>query len=109
MKESIQNKLRMMEYYRTAMKTLREHEGAKQLLGEPIKDAGFDLADKENKSDHYNAFYKVKVIGPNNRGIMYFWAERQDIKESWNVKRIELELKDQPDRRLVVKKEEVSK
>lgn len=104
MRDNILTKIRTEEYYKEAMRNLRAHPGAVQLLGEPIKELGFDLEDKENETDGKYAFFKVRVKGPNDRGTMYFWADRPEFGAKWNVNRIELELKDQPDRRLVVKK-----
>lgn len=77
--------------------------GAVSLLGEPIKEANFDLGDeKKCFCDGKVAQFEVKVKGPKNRGSMYFWAHRTD-ETGWLVHRIELELKNQPEKRLMVK------
>lgn len=76
------------------------------MMGEPIKEYGFKLEDKENFCDGKNAYFQVKVKGPNDKGKMFFWAERDESK--WNVTRIELELSSQEDKRLLVKKDERS-
>lgn len=109
MKDSMETKVRQTQYYRDAMKTLRAHDGAKHLLGEPIKDKGVNIGDSENYVDGFKAYFKVKIFGPKDSGVMYFWADRAEVKEPWILKRIELELKSQPDKRLVVKKEDESK
>lgn len=41
-------------------------------------------------------------------GLIEFWAELNEDK-SWNVSRLELELKTQPDRKLLVKDDENEK
>lgn len=105
MRDNIMTKLRREEYYREAIKCLRAHPGSIQLLGEPIKELGFEMEDKENFSDGKTAHFRVKVKGSKERGIMYFWAERPEIGTSWTVNRIELELKNQPEKRLLVKRE----
>lgn len=106
MKNSIEGRIKNTDYYREAMKILRAHHGAKQILGEPIKDMRIDLTDQDIKCDNFKAFVRVKVGGPNEKGIMHFWAGRTDSKDPWSVQRIELELVNQPDKRLLVKKEE---
>lgn len=106
MKSSIEGKIREADYYKQAMKTLRAHNGARQLLGEPIRELGVDLQDKDNQVDGYKAHFKVTVKGPKERGTMLFWAQRPDVKQSWDVQRIELELKSDPNKRLLVKKED---
>lgn len=66
----------------------------------------FDLSDgQKNFCDGQTARFEVNVKGPKDRGVMCFWADRTD-ETGWLVKRVELELKSQPDRRLLVKKTE---
>lgn len=89
------------------MFTTRWHDfsclGCVKYLGEPIKEVGFDLADPEhNFCDGTKAQFEVRVRGPKDKGRMYFWAERAD-SEGWIVKRLEVELKSVPDKRLIVK------
>lgn len=40
------------------------------------------------------------------KGILYYWANRED--KTWNLSRVELELKSQPDRRMIIKKPEAT-
>lgn len=43
--------------------------GAVSLLGEPIKEMGFDLSDeRKNFCDGYKAHFEVAVKGPKDRG-----------------------------------------
>ncbi|XP_063701662.1 uncharacterized protein LOC134831777 [Culicoides brevitarsis] len=106
MRDSIIQRIKKQDYYTESLKILRAHPGAVTLMGEPIKELGFKLEDKKNFADGKNAHFEVKVKGPKDSGKMYLWAER--VEEKWNVKRIELELKSQENKRLVVKKEENS-
>lgn len=39
--------------------------------------------------------------GPQNKGTMYFWADRPSDKDKWQISRLELELQND-DKRLVV-------
>lgn len=77
------------------------YAGAIQVLGEPIKDAGFDIG-HPNYADSEKAHFEVKVKGSKERGALFFWSERVDDK--WNITRAELELKNDPEKRLVIKK-----
>ena len=100
----VNNEICKTEYYRDAMKTLRRNKAAVHLLGEPIRDKLLDLDDTtKNYTEEINAHYEVPVKGPKDRGVMFFWASRPDHHTAWNVDRIELELKSDTNRRLVVK------
>lgn len=55
-------------FFREAFKILRADEGAQKLLGQPIKQLGFDITDKDNHCDGKFAQYHVRVKGPNDRG-----------------------------------------
>jgi cytochrome c oxidase assembly factor 1 len=124
---SIQERIRRQDFFRDSLKILRSHPGAKSLLGEPIKEMGFDLGDEErNLCDEIKgtARLQVAVKGPKERGndfffqinfadiaykyyffiisgTMLFWAEKTE--DNWNVFRVELALKNEPDKRLLIK------
>lgn len=119
----IETRVRDSEHFRAAMATLRTNAGAVHLLGEPIREKGFDLGDtRRNYCDSNRAQFEVKVRGTKDKGTMYFWAEREaaDVGVDaskvdagaeagpkslvWRVKRLELEVSSVPDRRLVVVK-----
>lgn len=92
------------EYYKDAFKTLRSHPGAVNLLGEPIRDRLLDVGDQEkNYTRQLSAHYEVPVKGPKDKGILYFWAQRKSPDDAWYVNRIELGLKSEPNRRLLIK------
>ena len=97
--------MRQTEYFRESMKILRNHEGSKYLLGEPIKENGFDIGDP-NYANSTSAHFEVSVKGSEKRGTMYFWAERPSEKDKWLINRLELELKNDDKRLLVVKPED---
>ncbi|CAO1309658.1 unnamed protein product [Diamesa serratosioi] len=101
MRFQLQDKIRKQEYFKESMKMLRSHKGAIQVLGEPIKDAGFDIG-HPNYADSEKAHFEIKVKGSKERGAFFFWSER--IDEKWNITKAELELKNDPEKRLVIKK-----
>lgn len=100
----LNNKICQTDYYKDAFKTLRTNPAAVSLLGEPIKDHLLNVSDSEkNYTKPLTAHYEVPVKGPKQRGTLYFWAERKSIEDSWIVNRIELGLKDEPNKRLLIK------
>lgn len=104
----VQERIRSSDYYREAMKITRQHRGAISLLGEPIKAGNVDLGNTEiNFCDGYKAQFQVPVKGPNSKGTIFFWARREDVSKAWDVFRLELELKDDKNRRLLIKKEAI--
>lgn len=99
--------------------------GAVELMGEPIHQLSFDIGDENNWCDGYRAKFNVRVKGPKDKGKsflhfmchmlcfdpkydpfltgrVFFWATT-DADGKWTVNRVELELKSQPDRRLLIK------
>lgn len=90
--------------YKDAMKTLRQNKGAVYLLGEPIKDLLLDVGNtNKNYTKDFSQHYEVPLKGTKQRGTLHYWADRKAIEEKWNLNRIELELKNEPDRRLLIK------
>ncbi|XP_011196645.1 uncharacterized protein LOC105221388 [Zeugodacus cucurbitae] len=108
MRYKIEDRIRNSEYFKLALKTLRQHKGASSLLGEPIKELGFDLSDSNNFSDGQNAHFMINVKGFKDKGKMYFWATRT-TESGWFIDRLELELRSQPDKRFLIKKLETMK
>ncbi|XP_017495079.1 PREDICTED: uncharacterized protein LOC108383209 [Rhagoletis zephyria] len=108
MRYKIEDRIRNSEYFRLAIQTLRQHKGAVSLLGEPIKEHGFDLSDSKNFADGQQAQFEVHVKGANDKGKMFFWATRTP-EEGWFLDRLELEVRSQPDKRFLIKKIEGEK
>lgn len=98
----INENIKKAEYYKDALKTVRTNKGAVYLLGEPMKDGRVDIGNSEkNFTKDDKAQYEVPVKGPKQKGMIYFWAAKQDTE--WVVKRIELGLQNEPNRRLLIK------
>lgn len=64
---------------------------------------GLDLSEP-NYANSEKAHFEVKLKGSTAKGSMFFWAERLKDSESWNVSRIELQMKDDKEKRLLIKK-----
>lgn len=101
--KKIKDTIREQEYYKDAIKTLRSHKGAVTLLGEPIKEGRLNIGSSSNYCNNLEAHFEVPVKGPNQKGKIFFWASRKSDDDNWLVKRIELELRNEPDRRLLIK------
>ncbi|XP_071791794.1 cytochrome c oxidase assembly factor 1 homolog [Asterias amurensis] len=88
----IQEKLASGSYYSQSMKILRQHPGAAEILGHPIRSKFLDLGDKFNVVSATEANIAIPVKGKNRKGTLYTWSTRQG--EDWEVKKIQLKLKD---------------
>lgn len=76
-------------------------------MGEPIKETGFDLSNPNNSCDASYAQFEVKVKGPKDKGVLYFWATNH-INEGWLVDRLELEANQHPNKRFLLRTKENS-
>lgn len=104
---AMRNKLRDQVYqsdmYRLALKNLRTHPGAKEILGEPMKDKVFKINYNKNFCDGRNARFQIPIKGPKQNGTYYFWALKKDGE--WVFTKAELGLENDDSRRLVIVKE----
>lgn len=100
----LNKRLTETDYYQEAIKILQEHHGVTYLLGEPIRIGSVDVSDNEkNWSNTLSAHLEVPVKGPKQRGTLYFWANRQNTEDQWNIHRMELQLHNEHNRRLLIK------
>lgn len=97
--------IKKSEFYQEALNILRNSEQAKILLGEPIRDGNFKLDSRINAYSDKKAQFQIPVKGPKERGTLYFWAQKPSTYEKWNVHRMELELKSDSTKRLLIKDE----
>lgn len=103
----INENIRQLDHYKEAMKILRSNPASVYLLGEPIKDKLLDLDnEKKNYTNKLDSHYEIPVSGSKQRGILHMWAKRNSEDEKYVVNKMELELKNEPDRRLLIKLEE---
>ncbi|KAJ8947886.1 hypothetical protein NQ318_010032 [Aromia moschata] len=92
-KAKIQANVKATVYYKEAIESLRKHQEAVRLLGQPIKEGSIDIGNENRNYTKENvARYEVPVRGPKQKGIVYFLAERKGFEDNWIVTRIELEL-----------------
>ncbi|XP_017063008.1 uncharacterized protein LOC108102496 [Drosophila eugracilis] len=98
-----EDQVRQTEYYQMAIQQLRQHSGAVGLLGEPIKESGFSLSNEKNRCDGDKAQLQVSVQGSKDRGTVFFWATNSQ-KQGWMIDRLELETKQHPNTRFLLKK-----
>nr|CAD7447210.1 unnamed protein product [Timema bartmani] len=100
----IEEGIKKSEYYKEALKTLRKHKGVVSLFGEPIKDGHLNLGDSENNfCDSYRAQFQVPVRGPDHKGTLHLWAERETHQHNWNVYKLELEVQGNSNKRIVLR------
>ncbi|XP_055374574.1 uncharacterized protein LOC129607552 [Condylostylus longicornis] len=98
----IKDQIRNQKYFREAMSELRKNPGAIKLLGEPIRESGFELAGTKNwfKGGKIEQF-EISVKGSKDKGTIFFDSDKTD--EGWILKKLELEVKAHPDKRFLVK------
>lgn len=65
-------------------------------------ETGFEIADP-CYANNKEAYFEVRVRGPEKNGTMYFWAGRPTDNDKWDINRLELQLKND-DKRLVIVK-----
>ncbi|EDW09553.1 uncharacterized protein LOC6579736 [Drosophila mojavensis] len=104
MRWKLEDRVRSSEYYKLALQTLRQHKGAVGLLGEPIKDSGFDISNSANTCNAESAQFEISVRGPKDKGKLFFWAINKE--DGWLIDRLELEANQHPNKRFLLKKQD---
>lgn len=61
MRSILKDRVRQSDYFRESFKILRANEGAKSLLGEPIKECSFDIGDP-NYAGSSEAYFEGKFF-----------------------------------------------
>lgn len=103
MRWRLEDQVRRTEYYQMAIQQLRQHSGAVSLLGEPIRESGFNVSNEKNRVDGERAQLQVTVQGSKDKGTVYFWATNSP-KKGWLIERLELETQQHPNTRFLLKK-----
>lgn len=73
------------------------------MLGEPIKDSGFDMSNANNICNADRAQFEISVRGPKDKGTVFFWATNRE--KGWFIDRLELEANQHPNKRFLIKKQ----
>ncbi|XP_038072706.1 cytochrome c oxidase assembly factor 1 homolog [Patiria miniata] len=90
--KKIQDGLAAGSYYSQSMTILREHPGASEVLGHPIRSKFLNLGDSFNVVNAAEAKLAIPVKGSKRRGTLYTWSDRQG--QGWEVKKLQLQLRD---------------
>lgn len=104
-RSKIEDNVKSSPFYKDALKLVRAHPAAVHLLGEPIKAGYIDVGNqRKNKIEGDNAEFEVPLKGSKQKGNLFIFAvkEREGDSEHWSLKRVELEVADRPNKKLVV-------
>lgn len=92
-------KIMQSDYYKTSMALLRAFPPAKEILGVPIMERPVDIFFNPGVSlTPFTARIIVPLQGSDKRGSLYSWASRDETNEGWRIERLDLEVKDEPER-----------
>ncbi|GAB6024167.1 hypothetical protein CHUAL_008871 [Chamberlinius hualienensis] len=106
MENMIGYRLKQGSFYTQSMSIIRSSSAVKELMGEPIRDLSINLGNKTNRVDNTKANLQVELKGPKTSGVALIEAERANTDEDWKLKRLEMTFDSQPDKKLVVYKDE---
>ncbi|KAF7279804.1 hypothetical protein GWI33_006728 [Rhynchophorus ferrugineus] len=108
-RSKIESNIKNSPICKEALKLVRTHPPAITLLGEPIKARSIDIDDREKNNVQENkAHFAVPLRGSKQKGTVYFWATRSNLEDPWAVTKVELEVENVPNKRLIIKNVEKS-
>ncbi|XP_071942805.1 cytochrome c oxidase assembly factor 1 homolog [Antedon mediterranea] len=90
--KSIQDKIAGSPFYVQTMSVVRNHTGAMEVLGEPLRSKFVSLSSKANTMNGYNAQLQIPVKGSKRSGTVHSWSSRKDTSEEWFIEKVDLEL-----------------
>ncbi|XP_050295080.1 cytochrome c oxidase assembly factor 1 homolog [Anthonomus grandis grandis] len=103
----IQNNITETSFFKESMKLVRSHPAAVHLFGEPIRVGRIDVGNnKKNFIDGNQAQFEVPLKAPKQKGTMFLYVKKKDEDLEWSLDKIELEFKNQPNKRLIIRKPE---
>ncbi|XP_072169653.1 cytochrome c oxidase assembly factor 1 homolog [Diadema setosum] len=97
----IQDNVASGSYYSKTLEIIRQHNGATEVLGLPIKTKFVDLGNKFNGITALQANLAIPVRGAVRQGTLYTWSSRASMQDDWSVQRIDLEVNN-PRRRVTI-------
>lgn len=101
----IEDNVKSSPFYKNAIKLVRAHPAAVHLLGEPIKAGYIDVGNqRKNKIEGATAQFEVPLKGSKQKGNLFVYAVREGEgdAERWSLKKVELEVADRPNKKLLV-------
>ncbi|KAL3288032.1 hypothetical protein HHI36_002484 [Cryptolaemus montrouzieri] len=104
----LSNNVKQTEFYKESMNLVRHNKAAIHFLGEPIKDATIEMVNSNvNYLTDTEGKYEVKLKGSKQKGKLYIYIKKEKNEGIQNFKldHVELELKNQPDKRLLIRNE----
>ncbi|XP_060536352.1 uncharacterized protein LOC132708199 [Cylas formicarius] len=105
LRSKLNDKIKNAVFYKEALKTVRSHSAAVYLLGEPIKDKSIDVGNRNKNFFEDNvAQLEVPLKGSKQNGTLFLWAKKEE--NDWLLTRIELEVENLKNKRLIIKKSE---
>lgn len=99
--KKFQEKFKLTKLYTEAIETLRSHEGAKAILGEPITD-GYTQFISSSLFNEGVSEAMVIVEGPKSKGVMYIIV-MGNSPTSYILDSIQLQVGNDKNRRLIIK------
>lgn len=104
-RSKIESNIKNNPVCKEVLKLVRLNPAAVTLLGEPIKTCSIDIDDRKNNNVQDNdAHFAIPLKGPKQKGTVYFSATRLSKEASWTLTKVELEVENVPDKRLIIKK-----
>ena len=92
-------KILQSDYYKTSMALLRAFTPAVEKLGNPIIERPIDVFFNAGLSiTPFTARVTVPLKGSVNSGILYSWSSRDEVNEGWRIERLDLDVKNEPER-----------
>jgi len=121
-----QKRLKQSPYFVQARDIVMGHKALVNFLGEPVGFGSVDFGNSSNFSTTQEARFAIPLKGSNQEGMLYLWSVRteeqvntdlrtdgQDQNNSsnkyfgWNVKSLEVTIKDKPNQKLILVEDSV--
>lgn len=108
-RSKIETNIKTASFYKEALKVVRGHPAAVQLLGSPIRDGYINVGNSgENSIEGNRAHFTVPLKGQKQKGTLYLYTTKEDNDTEWTLSRIELAIANLPNKKLIVKSDENS-
>jgi hypothetical protein len=122
-----QKRLKQSPYFIQARDILMANTALVNLLGEPVGFGSVDFANSNNFSTRDEAKFEIPLKGQHQEGMLYLWSLRNennnkndtDVSQNfnnnnnkysgWNLKNLEVTIKDKPNQKLVLVHDSVIK